>query len=128
MYCIRNEHSRQVYTLQKLCSFNYPCTLREIKKGGMKALLREFGLVESVIKNIEAMITEYSRTPTNTMCNIKNERKKSKTAATTNIGEYISAVIPYPDSEDEQEDKLEDEKQESGDGYDVALCSSDIVW
>jgi len=37
---------KKVYTLQKLCLFNYPCTLREIKKGGRKALLRGFGLVE----------------------------------------------------------------------------------
>ncbi|EPB88542.1 hypothetical protein HMPREF1544_04655 [Mucor circinelloides 1006PhL] len=95
---------KKVYTLQKLCLFNYPCTLREIKKGGRKALLRGFGLVESMIKEIEAMITEYSRTPTATMCNIKNGRKKSKIAATTSIDEYVSDVIPYPDSEDEQDE------------------------
>lgn len=103
---------KKIYTLQKLCSFNYPSTLREVKKGGMKALLKGFGLVESMIKNIEAMIIEYSRTPTNTMRNIKNGRKKSTIAATTNIDEYISAVIPYPDSEDEQEDEQEHEQED----------------
>lgn len=58
------------------------------------------------------MIIEYSRTPTNTMRNMKNGRKKSTIAATTNVDEYISAVIPYPDSEDEQDDEQEYEQNE----------------
>lgn len=41
-----NVVDKKVYTLQKLRSFNYPCTLREVKKGGMKALLNGFGLVK----------------------------------------------------------------------------------
>ncbi|KAG1474641.1 hypothetical protein G6F56_000237 [Rhizopus delemar] len=96
-----NVVDKKVYTLQKLYSFNYPSILREVKRWN-----------EGVIKRIwlsGTMIIEYSRTPTNTMRNIKNGRKKSTIAATTNIDEYISAVIPYPDSEDEQENEQENE-------------------
>lgn len=58
------------------------------------------------------MIVEYSRTPTNPMLNIKNGRKKNTITAMTNINEYISAVIPYSDSEDEQEDDQEDDQED----------------
>lgn len=87
-----------------------------------------------MIESIEAMIIEYSRTPSSTVRNIKNERKNSTIAKTTNIDEYISAVLSYPDSEDEDEpeydepvDEREDEQegseqegseQEGGDVYD----------
>ncbi|KAG1042536.1 hypothetical protein G6F43_011883 [Rhizopus delemar] len=105
---------KKVYTLQKLCTFNYPSTLREVKSGGMTAMINGFGLIESMIKNIEAMIIEFSITPSNAMSNIKNGRKKSTTAKTIDIDEYISTVIPCPGSgnEDKQEeDEQEDEEQ-----------------
>lgn len=41
-----NTVDKKVYTLQKLCTFNYPSTLREAKSGAIKALLDGFGLVE----------------------------------------------------------------------------------
>lgn len=41
-----NMVDKKVYTLQELCLFNYPSTLREVKKGGVKKLLEGFGLVE----------------------------------------------------------------------------------
>ncbi|CEG75286.1 hypothetical protein RMATCC62417_10354 [Rhizopus microsporus] len=112
---------KKVYTLQKLCAFNCPSTFREVKNGRMKAMLNGFGLIESVIKNTEAMVINYSRTPSNTMSNIKNGRKKSTIVKMTNIGEYISTVISCPDSENEDEsendeidDGPEDEEQEAG--------------
>jgi molybdopterin/thiamine biosynthesis adenylyltransferase len=37
---------KKVYTIQKLASFNYPSTNREVKNGGVKALIDAFGLVE----------------------------------------------------------------------------------
>lgn len=37
---------KKVYTLQKLCTFNYPSTLREVKSGGMTAMINGFGLIE----------------------------------------------------------------------------------
>lgn len=37
---------KKVYTLQKLCAFNYPSTFREVKNGRMKAMLNGFGLIE----------------------------------------------------------------------------------
>ncbi|KAI8977469.1 hypothetical protein BDF20DRAFT_906480 [Mycotypha africana] len=84
-------------------------TLREVKKGGIKALLEGFGLVISMIKNIEAMIIEYSRTPPNNMHDIKNGKKKNKIAAMSNIDEYISAVIQFSKEEQEDEDEEDGE-------------------
>lgn len=59
------------------------------------------------------MIIEFSITPSNAMSNIKNGRKKSTTAKTIDIDEYISTVIPCPGSgnENKQEDEQEDEEQ-----------------
>jgi hypothetical protein len=37
---------KKVYTIQKLASFNYPSTNREVKNGGVKALIDAFDLVE----------------------------------------------------------------------------------
>ncbi|KAG2228389.1 hypothetical protein INT48_003139, partial [Thamnidium elegans] len=37
---------KKVYTLQKISSFNYPSTQREVKSGGIKSLLDGFALVE----------------------------------------------------------------------------------
>lgn len=37
---------KKVYTLQKLCAFNYPSTFREVKKGGKNAMLNGFCLIE----------------------------------------------------------------------------------
>ncbi|KAG0926930.1 hypothetical protein G6F57_014294 [Rhizopus arrhizus] len=78
-----------------------------------------------MIKNIEEMVIEYSRTPSNAMSNIKKGRKKNKIIKMTNIDEYISTVMPCPDSEnedksededpdDENQDDQEDEEQEAG--------------
>ncbi|KAG0810724.1 hypothetical protein G6F16_013124 [Rhizopus arrhizus] len=78
-----------------------------------------------MIKNIEEMVIEYSRTPSNAMSNIKKGRKKNTIIKMTNIDEYISTVIPCPDSEnedksededpdDENQDDQEDEEQEAG--------------
>ncbi|CAO3684042.1 unnamed protein product [Rhizopus microsporus] len=58
------------------------------------------------------MVIEYSRTPSNTMSNIKNGRKKSTIAKMTNIDEYISTAISCPDSENE--DESEDDKTDDG--------------
>lgn len=64
------------------------------------------------------MIVEYSRIPTDPMLNMKKGRKKNTITAMTNINEYISAVIPYSDSEDEQEDEYElEDDQENEQGY-----------
>ncbi|KAG0731202.1 hypothetical protein G6F35_018602 [Rhizopus arrhizus] len=71
------------------------------------------------------MVIEYSRTPSNAMSNIKKGRKKNTIIKMTNIDEYISTVIPCPDSEnedksededpdDENQDDQEDEEQEAG--------------
>jgi hypothetical protein len=37
---------KKVYTLQRLCSFNYPSTQREVKSGAIKSFLDGFALVE----------------------------------------------------------------------------------
>lgn len=37
---------KKVYTLQELCSFNYPCSLRELKKGGINTMINGFCLIE----------------------------------------------------------------------------------
>jgi hypothetical protein len=37
---------KKVYTLQELCAFNYPSTFREVKKGGINAMLNGFCLIE----------------------------------------------------------------------------------
>lgn len=37
---------KRVYTIQKLASFDYPNTNREVKNGGVKALIDAFGLIE----------------------------------------------------------------------------------
>ncbi|KAI8884046.1 hypothetical protein K501DRAFT_183160 [Backusella circina FSU 941] len=102
---------KKVYTLQKLCAFNYPSTFREVKSGGINALLKGFGLIESMIKNIEEMVIEYSKTPSNAMSNIKNGRKKNTNIKVTNIDEYISTIIPCPGSENEDDD-TDDENQD----------------
>lgn len=65
-----------------------------------------------MIKNIEEMVIEYSRTPSNAMSNIKKGRKKNTINKMTNIDEYISTVIPCPDSEND--DKSEDEEPDDG--------------
>ncbi|KAI9273941.1 hypothetical protein EDC94DRAFT_593248 [Helicostylum pulchrum] len=67
---------KKVYTLQKIPSINYPSTQHEVKSGRIKSLSDGFALVEYMIKSIEKMIIEYSRTPNNDMRNIKNGRKR----------------------------------------------------
>ncbi|KAI8359832.1 hypothetical protein BD560DRAFT_334849, partial [Blakeslea trispora] len=37
---------KKIYAIQRLASFNYPSTNREVKDGGLKALMDTFGLVE----------------------------------------------------------------------------------
>ncbi|KAG1136006.1 hypothetical protein G6F37_012363 [Rhizopus arrhizus] len=66
-------------------------------------------------KNIEEMVIEYSRTPSNTMSNIKKGRKNNMIIKMTNIDEYISTVIPCPDSGNEDKSKDEDPDDENQD-------------
>lgn len=65
-----------------------------------------------MIKNIEAMIIEYSRTPSNAMRNIKNGRKKNTNVKMIDIDQYISPVITCPDSGNVEDDEQEDDEQE----------------
>ncbi|KAI8073762.1 hypothetical protein BDF21DRAFT_328192, partial [Thamnidium elegans] len=82
---------KKVYTIQKLASFNYPSTNREVKNGGLKALIDAFGL--SMINNIGTMITEYSKIVSSKMDNIKKGQKNASKEKIINIDEYISAVF-----------------------------------
>jgi hypothetical protein len=61
------------------------------------------------------MVIEYSRTSSNAMSNIKRGRKKNTTIKMTNIDEYISTVIPCPDSENEDKSEDEDPDDENQD-------------
>ncbi|KAI7879534.1 uncharacterized protein EV154DRAFT_540142 [Mucor mucedo] len=92
---------KKVYTLQELSSFNYPCSLRELKKGGINTMINGFCLIESMIKNIEEM-----------------ERKKMNTMVkTTDIDDYISTAIACPDSENEDESEDEHSDDEDQDEH-----------
>ncbi|KAI8091885.1 hypothetical protein BDF21DRAFT_395578 [Thamnidium elegans] len=106
---------KKVYTLQKISSFNYPSTQREVKSGGIKSLLDGFALVEYMIESIEKMIVEYSRTPNNDMRNIKNGRKGKANIKTIDIDQYISPVIKCPSSKnvEDEVDRQEDDEQEN---------------
>ncbi|KAI9282638.1 hypothetical protein BY458DRAFT_126742 [Sporodiniella umbellata] len=106
---------KRVYTLQKLCSFNYPSTLRELKKGGINAMINGFCLIESMIKNIEEMVIECSKTPSIAMSNIRKGKKKNTMIKTTDIDDYISTAMACPDSENEnksEDEDLDDEDQD----------------
>ncbi|KAG0734758.1 hypothetical protein G6F62_011673 [Rhizopus arrhizus] len=108
---------KKVYTIQKLASFNYPSTNREVKNGGVKALIDAFGLVESMINNIDTMLTEYNKTTSSKMDNIKKGQKNASKEKIINIDEYISAVKSYFDSDltfetNEKEDENEDSTDE----------------
>ncbi|KAG1468654.1 hypothetical protein G6F56_003706 [Rhizopus delemar] len=61
-----------------------------------------------MIKNIEAMITEYSRRPSHSMPNIRKGKKKNNNAKMIVIDEYISPVIPSA-----QDDELTSEENNS---------------
>ncbi|KAI9474048.1 MAG: hypothetical protein EXX96DRAFT_596917 [Benjaminiella poitrasii] len=93
---------KKVYTLQRISYFRYPNTQREVKSGGIKPLLDGFSLV----KNIEEMIIEYSRTPNNGMRNIKNGRMRKSSINTIeiNYSEYIEDEV-NEQGDDEQEGK-----------------------
>ncbi|KAI8885959.1 hypothetical protein K501DRAFT_124686, partial [Backusella circina FSU 941] len=109
-----NVIDKKVYALQRISSFNYPNTQREVRGGGIKSLLDGFALVEYMIENIKKMIVGYSRSPNNDMQNIKNGRKRKANIKTIDIDQYISSVIKYTSSgnvEDEV-DEQEDEEQE----------------
>lgn len=62
-----------------------------------------------MIKNIEAMIIEYSRAPSYTMRNIKNGRKKTAVTKMIGVDTYISAIVSCPDSAN-KDNKEEDEE------------------
>ncbi|KAG1141383.1 hypothetical protein G6F37_007875 [Rhizopus arrhizus] len=85
---------KKVYTIQRICCFNYPSTERELKGDAIKKMIEGFAQMELMIKNIEAMITEYSRRPSHSMPNIKRGRKKNSNAKMIDIDEYISPMIP----------------------------------
>ncbi|RCI01852.1 hypothetical protein CU098_004798 [Rhizopus stolonifer] len=73
---------------------------------------------KSMIKNIEEMVIECSKTPSIAMSNIKKGRKKNTMVKTTDIDDYISTAIACPDSENEDsddEDQDEDPDDESQD-------------
>jgi hypothetical protein len=44
---------KKVYTLQRISSFHYPSTQREVKSGGIKSLLDGFSLVKVNETNFE---------------------------------------------------------------------------
>lgn len=71
-----------------------------------------------MIKNIEEMVIECSKTPSIAMSNIKKGRKKNTMVKTTDIDDSISTAIACPDSENEDsddEDQDEDPDDESQD-------------
>lgn len=70
-----------------------------------------------MINNIDIMITEYSKTTSSKMDNIKKGQKNASKEKIINIDEYISAVKSYFDSDltfetNEKEDENEDSTDE----------------
>ena len=71
-----------------------------------------------MILNIEDMIIEYSRQPSNTMSNIKKGKKKNSEVQVTKIDEYISDAIQYCDSENEEDEDDGDGENEEEEAED----------
>ncbi|KAG2199931.1 hypothetical protein INT47_009257 [Mucor saturninus] len=67
---------------------------------------------KSMIKNIEEMVIEFSKTPSIAMSNIRKGRKKNTMVKTTDIDDYISTAIACPDSENEDKSKDKDSDDE----------------
>ncbi|CAO3661092.1 unnamed protein product [Rhizopus stolonifer] len=110
---------KKVYTIQRICCFNYPSTEREVKGDAIKKMLEGFARMELMIKNIEAMINEYSRRPSRAMFNIKRGKKKNDNDKMIDIDEYISPVTPFSkDDELVSEENDNDEDNNSKDEFD----------
>ncbi|GAA5817191.1 hypothetical protein MFLAVUS_010734 [Mucor flavus] len=109
---------KKLYTVQKVASFNYPSTLRELKAGSIKKVLDGFALIDATITNVNEMIAEFSRTPTNTLSDLLNGKRKNAGVDPIKIEDYISKIIPCNELEDDSNSNGESDDNDNDDDDD----------